>query len=259
MRLTCALLLTLLAAGCGSMPADDPVTSPADAAVRQREAERGQQQLEARLAEMQTSMTELLERLDVMSDRLAKLENGTTAATPVTVAAPMPQPAVAPAPAVARNEAPPMPAPVPAPTRPAVAQPSPARASSAMQSAQLADEYRAALMLYGRNKMADARRSFQAIFDADPSGDLADNALYWIGETYYAAGNYSDAMRFYRKVTTDFAEQNKAPDALYKIGMAYEKTGDLGLAKSTFEEVVRRYPYSTPAGSAKAELKRIKF
>jgi tol-pal system protein YbgF len=114
-------------------------------------------------------------------------------------------------------------------------------------------------MLYGKNRVADSRRAFQDVFDADPTGELADNALYWIGETYFAAGDFTNASKYYRRVTTEFADQNKAPDALYKIAVALERTGDLALARKTLQEVIERYPYSTPAASAKHELTRIKF
>ena len=66
-----------------------------------------------------------------------------------------------------------------------------------MQNAAIADNYRAALILFGKGRMADARAALQQVFDADPSGELADNALYWIGETYYAASDFSNAMRTY--------------------------------------------------------------
>ena len=140
--------------------------------------------------------------------------------------------------------------------QPAVAASAPSRA---LVSAQVADTYRNGLMLYGRGRFEDARKTFQQVFDAEPTGELADNSLYWIGETYFAAGNYSEAMKFYRRVTTEFSEANKAPDALFKTALAYEKTGDLGMAHSTLDDVIRRYPYSSSAASAKLELKRIKY
>src|SRR5205085_2916827 len=105
----------------------------------------------------------------------------------------------------------------------------------------------------------DARRTFQKVFDDDPTGDLADNALFWIGETYFAAGNYAEATKYYKRVTVEFSEQNKAPDALFKIALAFEKTSDLGMAKKTLDEVIQRYPYSSAAASAKQELKRIRY
>jgi tol-pal system protein YbgF len=182
---------------------------------------------------MQTQMTELLERLDVLNDRIARME-----AAPVVAA----------------------PAPAPAPERRTVPiVPTPAAPQAALVGAKIADDYRNAIMLYGRSRIADSRRAFQAVFDADPTGDLADNALFWIGETYFGAGDYTNAMRYYARVTAEFGDQNKAPDALFKTGLSQARTGDLSLARKSFQEVVARYPYSTPAASAKRELERIKY
>ncbi len=193
---------------------------------------------DARLAAMETSMTELLERIDVLNDRINKLE----AASSSLSVAPAPAPASAAAPQPQR----PAPQPQAAPSR-------------ALVSAGVADLYRNGLMQYGRGRFEEARKIFQQVFDADPTGDLADNALYWIGETYYAAGNYAEAMKFYKRVTAEFSESNKAPDALFKTALAFEKSGDLGMARNTLDEVIRRYPYASAAASAKLELKRIKY
>jgi tol-pal system protein YbgF len=194
---------------------------------------------DAQLAEMQKSMTELLERIDVLNERMNKLEQAAVA------------PPVAAAQTRSTGEA-------AVPQRTAPTQPV-AAPSRALVSAGVADTYRNGLIQYGRGKYDDARKTFQQVFDADPTGDLADNALYWIGETYFAAGNYAEAMKFYRRVTAEFSEANKAPDALFKTAVSFEKTGDLGMARNTLDEVIRRYPYSSSAASAKLELKRIKY
>jgi len=194
---------------------------------------------DAKLAELQTSMTELLERIDVLNDRIAKLEAASAAQAPApvvrTTAVEPPEP------------------------RPAQPQPRPRVQSKPLASANIAENYRNAIMLFGKNRLADARTVFQQVFDADPTGDLADNALFWIGETYFVAGDYATAMRYYARVTKEFADQNKAPDAMYKLALAYEKSGDVGMARTTLEECIKKYPYSSPAASAKVELKRIKY
>lgn len=212
--------------------------------------------VDARLAQMQTSMTELLERLDVLNDRIAKLEAGALMPVPAAQAARPASPAPAassPLAAAAESRAAAVAAVAPA------QEPQSAAASNALAGARIAESYRGALMLVAQGKLLEARKTFQQVFDDEPTGDLADNALFWIGETYFTAGDYATAMRYYRRVTTEFSEQNKAPDALFKIAVSYEKTGDLALARQTLEEVIQRYPYSSPAASAKYELKRIKY
>ena len=191
---------------------------------------------DAQVSELRTQMTELLERLDVLNDRISRLEQAQSElqSLPPRTA----EPAAA----------------------PHAAQPAaPAAPSAAVIGAQIATAYRDAIVLYGRNRLADARAAFQRVFDTDPHSELADNALFWIGETYFSAGQYAEAMRYYTRVTRDYSDQNKAPDAMYKLALAYEKTSDLELAQKTLQELIARYPYSTPAASAKAELKRIKY
>jgi tol-pal system protein YbgF len=259
-QVAAAILLALSLAGCAAyraageeagppslVPPPDTAPPPTNPAT------------DARLAELQTSMTELLERLDVLNSRIARLEategESRVVAQPQTRAAePVPTRAVEPVPVPRVTEAAPIaPHPTPAPVR------APAPVSGPLQAAAIADSYRDALILYGKGRMPEARAAMQKIFDAEPSGELADNALYWIGETYFAAGDYSSAMRSYERVTKEYPEQNKAPDAMFKIGLTFEKTGDFGMAKKTFEEVIRRYPYSTASSSAKLELKRVKY
>lgn len=183
-------------------------------------------------------MTELLERLDVMNDRITRLEKTSEERA---------QQSLVPAP---RGEG----------ARRADEGRRPQTTTApAVRSANIADTYRNAIVLFGKNRFADARVAFQQVFDGDPSGELADNALFWIGETYYTSGDYNNAIRFYKRVSDEYGDQNKAPDALYKLALAYEKTSDLVLARTTLQSVITRYPYSAPAASAKAELNRIKY
>jgi tol-pal system protein YbgF len=210
-------VVVLVLASCATKP-PAPAIVPAD----------------TRLADLQASMTELLERLDVMNDRITRLER-----------------------AGEERGAPPPPAAKPA-TR-TTAEGGGAPQNRALTAAKIADAYRNAITLYGKNRYPEARAAFQQVFDADASGDLADNALFWIGETYYAANDFNNAIRFYKRVADEYGDQNKAPDAMYKLALAYEKTSDLALARTTLQQVIARYPYSAPAASAKAELNRIKY
>ena len=214
-KLAWSALVLLVACSSASGPAAPPPVDP-------------------QVAELRQSMTELLERLDVLNDRIARLEEEQAAAVQK------------PAPDVATGSSPSHDGLKPVTTSPLV-------------NAQIATAYRDAIVLFGRNRLAESRAAFQKVLDADPHGELADNALFWIGETYYAAGQFGEAIGYYSRVARDYSDQNKAPDAMYKLALAYEKTSDLTLAKQTLEQLIARYPYSGPAAAAKAELKRIKY
>jgi len=224
------LVVCLLAAACSSSRKadDEPTTVPPPSPT-----ESSTQALQSQIGSLQTSMTELLDRLDVLNARIARLEGGAPPPPAATSTAPLTSP----------------------PRTAASHQPKPA----VVASADVAEAYRRALMLVGQAKHAEARAAFQQVFDADPTGHLADNALFWIGETYYAAGDYTNAIRYYQRVVNEFAEENKAPDAMVKLALAYVKTGDVAMARKTLDECIRKYPYSSSAASAKLELQRIKY
>lgn len=227
-----AIAVLLLSAACATAPT--PAPAPADG------------QTGTTLAELQVSMTELLERIDVLNERIARVE---AAQSETRAAAPAVQPRVA-APAAS---------PVTVPQTPTPAVTASATPSAAVRGADIAGRYREAITLYAKRQYGDARAAFQAVFDADVEGDLADNALFWIGESYFAAGDFTNAMRYYRRVTTEFADQNKAPDAMLKTALSLERTGDLALAKTTLQQLIEKYPYSSSAATAKKELVRIRF
>lgn len=248
-----ALLAVVLLAGCASSRGDAKDDLPA-VPIPKADTEAlnpAAPPSDARVAELQTQLTELLDRIDVLNARIAKLESGGPAVSPVSETPRAAQPVAEQG--QARVPVPHNPQPQ---AQPQAVQP---QSTGAVRLADIADAYRNALMLFGRGRHADARAAFQKVFDADPNGELADNALYWIGETYYAAGDYPSAMRYYARVTKEFGDQNKAPDAMFKMGLAYVKTSDLAMARRTFEECIQKYPYSASAASAKYELKRIKY
>lgn len=235
MKRVCIAVALLLAAACASTSEPDlPPTVMPGAAT------------DARLSELQTQLTELLERIDVLNHRIAQLEETGAAAEAPAVAAAQPAQSPAPRPVAAAT-----------PVRTGVATQPPTQ--RAVVGAQIAEEYRQAIIMFGRGRHADARRAFEAVFEADPSGDLADNALFWIGETYFATKDYTNAVRNYMRVVNDYSTQNKAPDALFKTAIVQVRTGDLALARRTLQQVIDRYPYSSTASSAKSELERIRF
>lgn len=228
-----ALAAVVLLAACSGQPAE-PEVVPGSAPVQAAPP------ADPRVSELQVLVTELLDRIEVMNSRLQKLEGEAPAAAPARPSA----------------------TPVPAAPQAAVAQPGVPQQPEARKSltaAQIGDRYREALSLYGKGQIDNARNAFQEIFNSDPAGDLADNALYWIGETYFVTAKYPEAMSQYRRILSEYADQNKAPDAMLKMGMVQAKQGDLVLARQTFNKVIETYPYSTAAASARAELKRIQY
>ncbi len=110
-----------------------------------------------------------------------------------------------------------------------------------------ANDYRAAVELVKAAKYDDAVAALRAFLVKYPRHDYADNAQYWLGETFYAQKDYSRALTEFRKVIEVYPRGNKVPDALLKVGYCYQSLGQGDKAHAVLEQVVNLYPKSEPA------------
>jgi tol-pal system protein YbgF len=99
--------------------------------------------------------------------------------------------------------------------------------------------------------------TFREVVTNYPTGDLAPNAQFWMGESYYTKGDLESAVTAYRKVLADWPAARKAPDAMVKLGFSLSDLKRTGEARSTLEEVVRKYPGTPAAQLAADRLKRL--
>ena len=70
-------------------------------------------------------------------------------------------------------------------------------------------------------RYAESARRFQAFREQFPDGELADNALYWLGESYYVTQNYRVALETFSELQRRFPGSAKAPDAMLKVGYCH--------------------------------------
>jgi len=90
-----------------------------------------------------------------------------------------------------------------------------------------------------------------------PSGELADNAQYWLGETYYVTRDYDNAGVAFRAVGERWPNSRKAPDALLKLGFTQFELKQYAEARTSLTQVTKRFPDSEAAKLAAERLKRL--
>ncbi|HEU4781474.1 MAG TPA: tol-pal system protein YbgF [Steroidobacteraceae bacterium] len=117
--------------------------------------------------------------------------------------------------------------------------------------------YDAAMAALRGGNYDKAVASFREVVTNYPTGELASNAQFWIGESYYTKGDLESAVIAYRKVLGDWPNSRKAPDAMVKLGFSLSDLRRTGEARSTLEEVVRKYPGTNAAQLAAERLKRL--
>jgi tol-pal system protein YbgF len=109
---------------------------------------------------------------------------------------------------------------------------------------------------------ADARKllreyTIRAKSDKTAAKNQAE-AVFYIGETYYAEGNFQQAAAEYNNVRKNHPKSSKVPEALYKLGQCFEKLKLPDDAKLFYQTVREKYPKSSVAKDAKARLDALK-
>lgn len=119
-----------------------------------------------------------------------------------------------------------------------------------------ASEYRAGVELIKQGKHDEAVAALRSFLNANPRHEYADNAQYWLGESFYARKDYTRALAEFRTAIETYPRGNKVPDALLKVGYCYGAMGQADKARAVLEQVVNLYPKSEPAALASTRLER---
>ncbi|MGE0638795.1 MAG: tol-pal system protein YbgF [Thermoanaerobaculia bacterium] len=127
----------------------------------------------------------------------------------------------------------------------------PAEASGGLDLQAL---YDSSFERFQRGEFAAAESGFRQILARYPRSDLADNAQYWIAESYERRGDEARALLEFRAVVERYPEGNKVPDALLKVARAVEREGDRTSAFEIYRELVKRYPGTVAAENARTRL-----
>jgi tol-pal system protein YbgF len=100
-----------------------------------------------------------------------------------------------------------------------------------------------------------AKSGFEEYLKLYPDTELADNALYWLGEVEYNQHNFQPALEYFQQVETRYPQGNKVPAALFKLALCQQQLKQADEAKATFQRLIQQYPGSPEAAQAKAKMK----
>ncbi|WP_028916428.1 tol-pal system protein YbgF [Pseudoxanthomonas sp. J35] len=128
--------------------------------------------------------------------------------------------------------------------------------------AQFGDEraaYNTAFEALKAARYDESAQLFQAFLEAFPAGIYAANALYWLGESYYATGNYRLAEEQFQALVGRYPTHDKAAGALLKAGLSQFGDRRVAEAESTLQQVISRYPGTDAARIAGDRLHSIQI
>jgi tol-pal system protein YbgF len=118
--------------------------------------------------------------------------------------------------------------------------------------------YQKALDTFRAGDTQKARELFSKFLSLYPKHELAANAHYWIGETYYGQKNYDQAILEFQEVIKNFPDKEKAPSAMLKQALAFRALGDTKSARYVLKKLIEEHPLADEAKAAKEKLKEFK-
>ena len=89
--------------------------------------------------------------------------------------------------------------------------------------------------------------------------ELAGNAVYWLGETYYVRKDYARAATYFLDGFQKYPQSRKGPDNLLKLGMTLGELNHKAEACQALNQVAKKYPKAPEKvmQRASAEIKRL--
>jgi tol-pal system protein YbgF len=147
----------------------------------------------------------------------------------------------------------PVPVTPPAPGIPVPSTPVPPPVNKTDDKSSYEDAYQSFL----QEDWAAAQKKFFSFLDRYPKSKYADNAQFWIGETFYNQKNFEKAILEYEKVIQNYPKGDKMASALLKQALSFQAIGRLKEAKILLKQVIEKAPNSEQARTAKKKLESI--
>ncbi|MFK7956417.1 MAG: tol-pal system protein YbgF [Lysobacterales bacterium] len=110
-----------------------------------------------------------------------------------------------------------------------------------------------------QGRYAESARRFDEFLKAFPDGEYADNAQYWLAESYYVTGNYRIALDAFQTLTSKFPNSSKAQDATLKLAFTYYELKQWDEAERTLNQVLQQFPNTTVARLAENRLRTMRI
>ena len=224
---------------------------------------RDQQEMRARLADVQVTLDSINRRLDTLRSTVEDKTGGPNSPSAralekrlADLEARASQPAQSPLPTDVAGQAVPTPGSVPKVPRTEAANIALRREDR--QPATPANEaYRRALQSYRDGQPDQAIQQFREYLRNNPKSDLSDNAQYWIGESYYSKGDYNRSIIELNEVLLKYPQGDQVPGALLALATSFANSGDKIDAKLILQKLISDHPKSEEAEIGRQQLQTL--
>ena len=118
------------------------------------------------------------------------------------------------------------------------------------------DLYERALADLRAGAYLGAQTDFEQMLTRFPAHELAGNAQYWLGETFYVRRQFKRAAEAFLSGYTTYQQSAKAPDSLLKLGMTLAAMGEKKTSCDAFKELGLKFPQAPQAIAKRAQIEK---
>ena len=103
-------------------------------------------------------------------------------------------------------------------------------------------DYDQAYSLIRAGQYDTAEAAFRQFLGAYPGDELAPEAQYWLGESFFARGDYTRAAEEFRAGYKAYPKSRRGPDTLLKLGLSMAGLGYREEACQMYAATLKQYP-----------------
>ena len=118
--------------------------------------------------------------------------------------------------------------------------------------------YEDALAVFRKGDFPAAQAAFVDFVRRFPRGGYAPSALFWLGNAQYATRDYKEAIVNFREVLSLAPDHLRAPEAALSLANCQIELKDIKSARKTLGDLMKAYPQTEAAQTAKDRLSRLK-
>lgn len=119
-------------------------------------------------------------------------------------------------------------------------------------------DYETAMEIFRKGDFVGAQTSLVQFLQRNGKSGYAPSALFWLGNAQYANKGYKDAMANFQQLLTVAPTHVRAPEAMLAISNVQLELKDLKGARKSLEDLVKAFPASEAANTARDRLTRLR-
>jgi len=119
-------------------------------------------------------------------------------------------------------------------------------------------EFDAALAVFRRGDFLVAQNQLVSFLSRYPGSGYVPSALFWLGNAQYATRDYKEAIANFRSLIGRAPQHLRVPDAVLSVANCQLELKDSKGARKTLADLVKAYPDSEAAATAKERLATLK-